>query len=184
MLLLRVQVQSLNYTHSNCSTKDPVSFHSPTPSSPTYTHPKRYFQDNGWVLDISRIIMFSVSWFARNTAIVIYNNYLNDNGSNNDNTRKTRILRSIKKKSSNTMLVEEKSRSTCQKYKKTYSHIATKTIFSANVMALSAAVRVYNLKLSFYCSIFIFARTVQYLFFHQGNYGYNFIINMGHISMP
>lgn len=82
------------------------------------------------------------------------------------------------------MFGEEKSRSTCQKYKKTYSHIATKTIFSANVMALSAAVRVYNLKLSFYCSIFTFARTVQYLFFHQGNYGYNFIISMGHISMP
>ena len=81
-------------------------------------------------------------------------------------------------------IVEEKSRSTCQKYEKTYSHIATKTIFSANVMALSAAVRVYNLKLSFYCSIFTFARTVQYLFFHQGNYGYNFIISVGHISMP
>ena len=82
MLLLRVQVQSLNHTHSNCPTKDPVSFDFPTPSSPIYTHLKRYFQDNDWVLDISRTIMFSVSWFARNTAIVIYNNYFNDNGSN------------------------------------------------------------------------------------------------------
>ena len=77
-----VQVQSLNHTHSNCPTKYPVSFDFPTPSSPIYTHLKRYFQDNGWVLDISRTIMFSVSWFARNTAIVIYNNYFNDNGSN------------------------------------------------------------------------------------------------------
>ena len=32
--------------------------------------------------------MFSVSWFARNTAIVIYNNYFNDNGSNkNEDTQ-------------------------------------------------------------------------------------------------
>ena len=67
------------------SDEGPVSFDFPTPSSPIYTHLKRYFQDNGWVLDISRTIMFSVSWFARNTAIVIYNNYFksfNDNGSN------------------------------------------------------------------------------------------------------
>ena len=164
MLLLRVQVQSLNHTHSNFPTKDPVSFDFPTPSSPIYTHLMRYFQVNGWVLDISRITMFSVSWFARNTAIVIYNNYLNDNGSNNDNTRKTRILKSIKKKCSNTMLVEEKSISTCQKYKKNiFTHRHKNNLFCerdgiercCEGIQFKIIILLFYFHLCTYCTVFV-----------------------------
>ena len=80
------------------------------------------------------------------------------------------------------MLVEETTRSTCQKYKK-HIHISPEKQSFLRTWWHWALLWGYT-KLSFYCSIFTFARTVQYLFFHQGNYGYNFIINMGHISMP